>query len=311
MKRAGDMAAFAAGACQGVAVIAIARGFALPGVVLHLAASAIAAALLHRRVLAGPQAWSFALLSASFVFLPVLGVLGLLAVAWSGTATRDAADVDCQETRIPRPPGRDAAPRTKDATQTPRQARVEELGALRRRSDPGAVEVLHRALEDADEDVRLLAHALLESKNRAACRSIEQSEQELLQAPQNRRGQVHRRLARQYWDLAWLGLVQGECLEHALGGARQHARAALEQEPSSASLHFLLGRIELRLNAPDPAEQALIRSRELGMPAGVVRPYLAEAAFLRRQFDLVRARFREGGAFGSGGAAARMRRYWT
>ena len=76
-------------------------------------------------------------------------------------------------------------------------------------------------------------------------------------------------------------------------------------------MHFLLGRIELRLNAPDPAEQALIRSRELGMPAGVVRPYLAEAAFLRRQFDLVRARFREGGAFGSGGAAARMRRYWT
>jgi hypothetical protein len=312
MKPVPDIAVLAASGCQGVAALAIARGSATPGVILHLAASACAAALLHRRMLQGSQAWTFALLYAAIVFLPVLGLLGLIAVALSAPGNEAPAEPDFIETRIPRPPGREpAAPSAETAPLTARQARVEELSALRPRMDPEAVGVLRRALEDGDEDVRLLAHALLESKNRAACRTIEKAAQELEEAPESRRAAVHRRLALQHWDLAWLGLVQGECLEHALAAARQHARAALAQQPRSPSLQFLLGRIELRLSAPEEAEKALIRARDLGMPAAVIRPYLAEAAFLRRRFDLVRSHFAEGGAGSPAGAVARMRRYWT
>jgi hypothetical protein len=305
------IAVLAAGGCQGVAALAIARGAALPGVFLHLAASGCAAALLHRRLLPGSPAWSFALLCGAILFLPVLGVLGLIGVALSAPGNDGPAEPDWIETRIPRPPGRDASAGSgATAALTARQARVDELSALRRRTDPEAIGDLRRALEDADEDVRLLAHALLESKNRAACRSIEEATRELAGSPESGSA-PHRRLALQYWDLAWLGLVQGECLDHALGAARQHARAALEQQPGLPSLHFLLGRIELRLNAPEQAEKALTRARELGMPAAVVHPYLAEAAFLLRRFDLVRSYLADGGAGGSGVAAARLRRYWT
>jgi hypothetical protein len=125
-----------------------------------------------------------------------------------------------------------------------------------------------------------------------------------------RRGAIHRQLAVRHWDVAWLGLVQGECLEHALHAAREHACAALDRDPRSPSLHFLLGRIELRSRGAERAEASLVRARELGMPAAVVRPYLAEAAFQRRRFDQVRACFAEGGPGGPAGAEP-MRRYWT
>jgi hypothetical protein len=309
------MAVLLATGCDGVAAVVLLRGGDVSALALHMAACGCAAALLHRRLLQGRHAWSFALIFASTLFLPCLGALGLLAVALTRPRRCAASEANCIPTRIPRPPGPslEQAPGSvaADAPQEGREGRVAAVTALRTRHDPDAVGLLRRALEDRDEDVRLLAHALLESKSRAACRSIDETSRHLEETSEARRGPLHRRLALQHWDLAWLGLVQGECLDHALAAARRHAMAAIELDPRSPSLHFLLGRIELRLNAPERAEAALTRSRELGLPAHVARPYLAEAAFLGRRFDLVRKHLAEPGPFGTSGVAALLRRYWT
>jgi polysaccharide biosynthesis protein PelE len=313
--RSRDIAVLAATGCEGFAAVALLHGVDVPAFALHAAACGSAAALLHRRLLQGPPGWSFVLIFASTLFVPMLGALGLIAVALGTPAPESLSEAGFVRTRIPRPPGPDldeaSRPPDADAPAGGRQRRVEAVTALRGRTDPESISQLRRGLEDCDEDVRLLAHALIESKSRAASRSIDETTRALEEAPEARRGPIHRRLALQCWDLAWLGLVQGECLDHALGTARHHAVAALEHDPGSPSLHFLLGRIDLRLNAPERAEAALIRSRELGFPGNVVRPYLAEAAFLRRRFDLVRTYLAEPGPAGPSGIAARLRRYWT
>lgn len=313
MRTLRDLALFAVAGCEATSAVALLRGYGLGAFFIHVAACGCAAALLHRRALAGPAPWSFALIFASTLFVPFLGLLGAIAVALVTPSAAAGREPACVRTRIPRPSPAVAprCPSQVSRLSNPRRARIEALTALRNRSDPEAVVLLRRALADSDEDVRLLAHALLESKNRTACRGIDDASRELEGAPEEQRGAIHRRLASRYWELAWLGLVHGECLDHALATARGHALAALERNPQSASIHFLLGRIELRLGAGERAELALIRARELGLPRGVVAPYLAEAAFLRRRFDRVRSYLAEPGAAQPSGAAARVRRYWT
>jgi len=304
-----DMALFAVAACEATSAVALLRGSGIAALVLHVAACGCAAAVLHRRFLDGAPQWSFALVFATTFFVPLLGALGVIGVALV-TPSAPSPEPACIHTRIPRP-GEARPPSDARLASSSPQGRIEALTALRNRSDPEAVVLLRRALADSDEDVRLLAHALLESKNRAACRGIDDASRELEVAPEGRRSAIHRRLASRYWELAWLGLVEGECLGHALATARDHTLAALERDPRSASLHFLLGRIELRLGAPERAEPALLHARELGLPAGVVAPYLAETAFLERRFDRVRSYLAEGGSVVPVGAAARVRRYWT
>jgi hypothetical protein len=288
--------------CEGVAAVAWMRGGGAPVLVLHVAACAWIATLLHRRVFDGSATVAFALIFSTTFFVPFLGELGLLAVATLARSWDTAPEPECVRTRIPRPPQSLEPPGE-------RQTRIEALTALGGRSDPAAIAALRRAMQDRDEDVRLLAHALLESKSRVAWRDIAAANELLLRAP-GRAVALRRRLACLYWEVAWLGLAQGECLDHALVMARQHALAGLEHDPRSAPLHLLLGRIELRLGAPERAELALLKSNELGFLASATAPYLAEAAFLRRRFDRVRSHL-AGPRVASGGAAAQVRRFWT
>jgi polysaccharide biosynthesis protein PelE len=275
-------------------------------VALHFLTSVCAAALLHRKLLSGPPGWSFALVFSAALFVPVLGLVGMAAVALGAPRDEPAPEPDCILTRIPRPPGPGNDPREGFRHGADRKARIDALAALRGRTDPRAVALLRRGLRDREEDVRLLAHALLESKSRAACRAIDETSRSLRDAAPSRQGALHRRLAFQHWEVARLGLVQGECLAHALASARGHALSALEQDPGSHPVHLLLGQIELRLEDPARAEAALVRACELGVSRAVAAPYLAEAAFLRRRFDLVRTRL----ADAQDGALARVRRYW-
>lgn len=307
-----DIAVVAALFCEGVAGVALMRGFGIPALLVHVAASGWTAAL-FQRAFEGRRRGGFALIFATAFFVPFLGTLGLVAVAALTPRGTTAPERDCVSTRIPRPPEMVDSWSLPIGGRQPgeRQARIEALTALRGRSDPATIAALRHAMEDRDEDVRLLAHALLEAKNRAAWREIDAANGALDRAPQRQLASTHRRLASQYWEVAWLGLAQGECLDHALGTARHHATAAVEQDPRSASLHLLLGRIELRLGEPERAEMALLRARDLGLPAGIAAPYLAEAAFLRRRFDLVRSHLSLPARSAPGGAAARVRRYWT
>jgi hypothetical protein len=306
-----NMVALAAAACEVLAVAAMLRGLAAPALVLHVAGCCCAAGLLHGSLLEGPPGSSFALLFAGTFFVPILGALGLIAVGLLAPRPAASSEPDCVRTPIPRLPGAvGVLPLPEAELADGGQARLATLAGLRERTDPGSVAQLRRALEDPDEEVRLLAHALLESKSRAAYRRIQEATQALEDAPAQGHGPRHRRLAFEHWELAWLGLAEGECLGHTLQVARRHVLDAIEEEPDSASLHFLLGRIDLRLGGPEQAEAALLRASELGLPGAVVRPYLAESAFLRRRFDLVRRHLAEAPLHASE-TVDRVRRFWS
>jgi tetratricopeptide (TPR) repeat protein len=310
MTARGAITAFVATSFEAAAIASALHGSGLLALTCHAAACCCFVQSLHRRVLDGPRPWAFALLFAGAFFVPVLGAAGIVVVALTTPAPSSAPEPEWVHTPIPVPSVVSPEEPAADAAPPARQARLEALAELRRRSDPAAIGLLRRALEDPEEDVRLVGYALLESKSRAAYRAIHESTRALEETPA-RSHAVHRALAFQHWELAWLGLAQGECLSHALGMARHHSLAALDTGMGSASLYFLLGRIHLRASEPEQAESAFKRAAELGAAPAALGPWLAEAAYAQRRFDLVRDHLSQADLLAGSEAVERLRRYWT
>ena len=289
---------------QAVAVIAAVDGMGPVALATHLGACGAIALGLGRRLPAGATGVVFVMT----VFLPILGTLGSIAVAWVRPTVAAPPRHAHVHTPIPGPEaarvhaGRPLPPRGS----LPTTARVL---AARDRDDPAAIALLRRTLADRDEDVRLVAHAVLESKQRVAYRRLHEGARALDAAPPKRRAMLEQRQAAEHWELARTGLADGECLVHALERARDHAQAAAAERPASAPLALLVARIELRCGSPAEAEAALARAVKLGLPPAIAAPYLAEVAFAERRFDRVRERL--AAAPGGSTAVDRIRRFWS
>jgi hypothetical protein len=294
-------------ALEALAVIAASAGSSGLALAAHLGSCAGIACGLARRAPARAAVGRLAFAMA--LFLPIVGALGWIVAAVARPAASAQSGAALVRTAVPGPEAaRVHAARSLPPGAWPASARV---AAARGRDDPGAIALLRRALANPDEDVRLIAHAVLESKHRLAYRSLHDGSRKLEAAPLERRSAVHRRLAAEHWELARTGLAEGECLVHALDSARRHARAALAGDPGCASQALLAARIELRSGDSAAAEAALERAMALGLPPEIARPYLAEAAFLERRFDRVRQWLGTEPAGAGDAALDRLRRFWS
>ncbi len=166
--------------------------------------------------------------------------------------------------------------------------RLRAVMATRQMADQYAIPLLTMALKDPSDDVRLLAYAILDRKEQEIHASIRDRLRELEGSDQTRRAVIHKRIALDYWEFAYLGLAQGDLLAHVLGAALEHDEKALAETPQDAALHQLRGRILLRQEKLDEAEAALVKARNAGLPEQAILPLLAEIAFRKRRFDAVR-----------------------
>ncbi|HET6150567.1 MAG TPA: hypothetical protein VFH68_23715 [Polyangia bacterium] len=162
-------------------------------------------------------------------------------------------------------------------------ARVRAVLATRRLDGARAAPLLRAALRDQHEDVRLLAYALLEDRERQGDATIRALLAALPLAAPQRRATLHEQLAHAYWELCYQQLVAGELEAFALARALEHLDAAAGDLPERSGARWLLrGRILLRQGAGAGARAALEESRRCGMPARTVDPYLAETRYLQR-----------------------------
>ncbi|PMZ42773.1 transporter, partial [Pseudomonas sp. GW247-3R2A] len=88
--------------------------------------------------------------------------------------------------------------------------------ATRRMPGKEAVPILKLALGDPSDDVRLLAYSMLDKQESDINLHIQIALGELVNANAKTAGALHGRLARWYWELAYLGLAQGSVLDHVL-----------------------------------------------------------------------------------------------
>lgn len=158
--------------------------------------------------------------------------------------------------------------------------------------------LLRLALSDRHDDVRLLAHALLDDRDRRASEQIDALERQLRAATAERRGVVACLLAEALLDLGASGLVSGELEAMTL----RRARAVLEEAGASArgpsdvarpsaipaKAAFLRGRVLLRQGDRQGARRAFEDSQRLGVPGALLAPYVAQLAFEMRNAGALR-----------------------
>lgn len=277
----------------------------LDGLVYYIVPHAIACALLtgalwlllpNRFKL--PLPWPALLLFSLAFFIPVVGAIGTLFGLFIGLyLQRSKSEDGWQAIGVPqlpyKPIERWRSPLFNDGglqdvlrlASDPEQ-RLAALMATRRMPGHESAPILKVALRDPEDDVRLLAYSMLDQQETRINQRIERLLDNLAEASSETRQPLHAGLARWYWELAYLGLAQGGVLEHVLGQAAQHAQAALKLQ-STADLELLTGRIQMERNHLDDAQNHFMTAQRLGMSDEKLIPYLAELAFLRRDYAVV------------------------
>jgi polysaccharide biosynthesis protein PelE len=276
--------------------------------VLHSAGSIAGGALMttlvpgrYRR-----RPWrTFALFFGFCLFVPVMGLAGLLLAVWPGIvmerhAVREAyqrvnvPDLPFQPLKVQKQPtyGKAGMISVLRHAQDP-ERRIKALIATRQMTSQEAIPVLKEALRDPVDDVRLLAYSMLDAKEEEINATIRRLLQRTDLAPADQRQKLHQRISNCYWELAYLGLAQGEVLRHSLAQALSHLEQALSAGADEPALYVQRGRLLMHQQRWDEAGQAFTTAVEQGIPAGGVAPYLAEIAFEKKNFQLAATYLRQ------------------
>jgi hypothetical protein len=279
----------------------------LSAAVAHALGALCAAAFLSRRAarlqLGGSQRGGWLLFITSAVVLPVVGPAALAALmatmvrrhhqpeaALASAGLSDGAGALPLPVAASADIGRGSLEARLRFDPTPASRVAAVLATRRLHAAADATRLLKLALRDRHEDVRLLAHALLEDRDRQAYRRIEELERAMATAGNERRAAIACLLAEALCELCASGLVSGELESFTLRRARillEEARGGAAMQ-SSARAALLLGRVLLRQGEAGAARAALEESSWLGAPAALLAPHLAEAAFQVREATAVR-----------------------
>jgi hypothetical protein len=251
-------------------------------------------------------------------FLPLIGALGVVfglsaALATPKDARTERPFVTVEEPGLPTFTGLGEVPALSRAAVVHALAgardearRVSGVRTAGRWSDEFAIPLLERALKDPSDEVRLLAYALLDGKERIIQAQIE-AERE-----RPRTAESDARLAHLHFELVYRGLVRGDGARRALTAALDHANAAGASARHAPEVHLLRGRILIALGRADEAEAALEEAVSRGAAAQTVLPHLAEAAFLRSDWSAVRRRLQALSSVpGGAGRLPQVTSYWT
>ncbi|MBN3765302.1 sugar ABC transporter permease [Burkholderia sp. Ac-20365] len=153
--------------------------------------------------------------------------------------------------------------------------------------------LLQGMLADPLDDIRLLAYGILDNREKVLTQQI-LVERPKLDTKLNpdlsdaERARANRTLAQLYSELIYENLVTGDVYRNAADQADGFAAAALEHDPKDAALWRLRGRLAIARADLDGADMMLQRAIDCGFPRERMLPYLAETAYLRRDFARVR-----------------------
>lgn len=322
------MATAADAAAVGLAVATDPSAIVLTAlVVVHLAASLLFSRILvkllplHYRQ---PPSEAKAFVFGAIVFVPVLAMIGFLATLVPALCRQRAAlpPVLWLHPRAARLPTQAAEPNSKNSffwagslAGTLQNApdpnkRIAALIATLSIKEQDAVPLWRWALKDPEDEVRLLAYALLNRKEKAIEERIRKTQAEMGNASADDVFTLHKALAHDFWELSQLAKSRSSTQLSLCARAREQVESALMLKAGNGGLRLLLGRILLAERQLDAASEALRSAQDMGVDARQIEPLLAEIAFIEGRYPDVGGHVRRAGPGRSATRIGTATGYW-
>lgn len=162
--------------------------------------------------------------------------------------------------------------------------RIAAVNSVRFLPDKESIPLLKIALNDLSDDVRLLAYSSLDKIEFNLNEAIELQQKKFTAKP---KAIVAHKIAQYYWELYYLGLADSPLKDHYLVKAREYLIEASQLKELS-KVHLLLGKVHLAEHNYHNAIESLEKALAGGLLMKQVAPYLAEAAFMMKNYKNVR-----------------------
>ncbi len=149
--------------------------------------------------------------------------------------------------------------------------------------------ILKSAVGHSNERIRLVAYQMLDKKVNRLNKEIQRLEKEAHNSAGQAKANLHLQIANNYWELLTLEGDEPVAREQLLKSAADHTTRSIVIQANNVNAHFLHGQISLQQGDLKTATHAFEEAGRLGMSRDKVVPYLAEAAFIARDFQKVRS----------------------
>lgn len=190
------------------------------------------------------------------------------------------------------------------------EVRMKALLSAHAMSPRFSVPMLKELLGDEADDLRLLAYGMLDSREKVLNSLIDDLLKKLSGCHSTNLCQLYQKqLSELYWAFAYENLAEGDMLAYMLAQAEHYARAALETKPDG-DLWVLLAQILIKQHKPQEVDDAFKQAIKLGMPAMRIQPYLAELAYQRHDYEVVREHLQLISVNNQSPQIANIRRFW-
>ena len=174
-------------------------------------------------------------------------------------------------------------------TTLPKDVRLKALLTVQTMPGNLSTQLLREVLSDPSDDLRMAAYGMLDKGEKVLNQQVQHELERLSGNPSaEERGEIYKLLASHYWELAYQGYAVGELRSFSLQTAWRHSQEAVQLRPADGGLWVLIGRIALARQDTEHATRAFDQALERAVPPVQVLTYLAELAFLRRDYNTVR-----------------------
>jgi len=168
------------------------------------------------------------------------------------------------------------------------EALYNKVVASRHIRDSQSAPILKSAVGHSNERIRLVAYQMLDKKTTKLNREIQRLESKLEEGAVQSKSNMYLQVANNYWELLTLEGDEPVAREQMLNKASQHLYSAIEIQPNNINAQFLLGQVSMKQGDYRAADAAFDAANRLGMSMDKLIPYMAETAFIERDFKKMR-----------------------
>lgn len=173
----------------------------------------------------------------------------------------------------------------------PRIVRLKALMAVSSSMGQNTSRLLQMATSDPDDEIRLLAFNLYDQREKVISASISDALHSLRYASDDEEQVLlNRQLAFSYWEMVFNEL-NNDLVDFFITQSLHYACQARELGSNDPSLLILMGRIYLHKGDSEQASEYINLGFQQGAHRDRVIPYLAELAYLRRDFKSLKRYF--------------------